>query len=319
MSNQLPHNDPDLKLARKLGQLRAEGKPLDSIDDPLITRLVQYKQQHDAVAEISSTQKENIWKRILSDAESSTNSSSLKLFHSSTIRWAAAAIVLIGALFGFLYVQLWSGPSLIVESGTTIISTDLRDGSSVTLRPHSKLWSLDREPTQLLYKLQGEARFEVTPRKNRTFVVQTDKGKVSVLGTTFTLSSWGNKMQVFLEEGTVKVQALQADSAVVLSPGETAIVTQAQSIPEVQTAEIREFTDWLSNELVFNNRAAQIIIQEIEQEFNISITLPDAVKDRQLSGQLPLQTLTVALEDLELVLGGQFIKKGDQRYTFVSN
>lgn len=318
MADQPSHNDKEVQLARLIKRARETGTPLEEIagDDPLITSLLSYKKQKEDSFEIDESEKEEVWKGIASETKPSSKTKITQLFGSKTIRWAAAAILLIAGLFSFVYLQIYQQPELVAKSATSIKSVQLSDGSTVTLRPHSRLYALEQKRNSHQYKLEGEARFKVTEDAERSFSVITETGRVSVLGTSFILSSWGKQMQVYLQEGSIRVKALQQDSSIVLEPGQSAAISDKKGIPRLQTANLKEFVDWLDKQIVFENRPAQHIVGELEQHFNISITLPPDVAVKKLTGQLSLRSLQTSLHDLEIVLGGTFVKTGDRNYTF---
>lgn len=317
MTDQLSHNDPDLRLAQQIQRVREEGTSLTRLDDPLIEQLLEYKQSKHHQLDLSYSDKKAVWQKIQAATESSTTIAPVtKLFNFETLRWAAAAVLLIGAIFSFVYIQFYQQPTLLAESGGSIQSVELGDGSTVTLRPYSKLFVVEQEISSERYKLQGEGLFEVSPNADRIFSVETEAGKVSVLGTKFTLSSWGNQLQVYLQEGSVKVEALQRDSAVVLNPGESVSIKNKSTIPKVKKASADEYLDWLDQQLIFDNKPAKEVAQELEQQFNISINLPDDISDSQLSGRLAIDSLSTSLDDLELVLGGTFTQTGNRSFRF---
>ena len=265
--------------------------------------------------DVNPDEKQEVWQQIASQTKGS-KATVTTLGSPSIMRWAAAAFVLIGALLGVFYLQFYQQPELIAQSEATINTTVLADGSTVTLRPYSVLYSIEQSNSKHQYKIEGEALFEVTSNQHRTFSVETATGRVSVLGTSFTVSSWGQQMQVFLQEGSVELEALDQDSSIILQPGQSASIADKNGLPTVQTAKVEEFLDWLDQELIFENKAVSLITGEIEQQFNINITLPTNIATNKLTGQLSLQNLETALRDLELVLGGKFAKTGPQRYTF---
>lgn len=318
MADQLPHNDDDLQLAQSIGRALEEGTSIDNIssDDTLLEVLLSYKKQKMDSFEIDKREKERLWKDIKSATQSSSVTKITHLFSTATFRWAAAAVLLIGTLITIFYLQFHQQPELLAESQTTIKSVRLTDGSTVMLRPHSQLYSLEQNRSTLRYKLEGEGLFKVSSDAERTFSVETEVGRVSVLGTSFTLSTWGKQMQVYLQEGSVKVEALQQDSSIVLKPGQSASVTDINTVPILQSASEEDFLDWLDHQLVFENKPAHLIIGELEQQFNISVTIPEEAGNKKLTGQLSLQSLETALRDLEIVLGGTFIKTDDRTYTF---
>lgn len=315
---QLPHNDPDLKLAQTIGRARANGTPLSELDDLLVQPLLEHREREHQ--RINSTDKQQVWQKITETTVSQNKKAPIyRLITPKNFRWAAAAVVLIAALFSFLYLEFWQQPELLAQSGDSIKTVQLADGSTVTLRPHSRLFEVKQTASILLYKLKGEALFEVTPKPHRTFSVKAKNGRVSVLGTRFILSSWGNRMRVFLDEGLVSVQPAQEDSAIMLHPGEAVSITGSGNINRIPNANAREFTDWLNRQLIFNSKPAKQIARELEQQFNISISLPGGIANNRLSGQLSLESLQASLNDLGLVLGGSFVSTGERGYSFQSN
>ena len=320
MTDQLPHNDPDLQLARQLGNQRADNSPLSDLDDPLIDQLLTYKKQKISDITIDTDDKKQVWDRIASATKPKSQSAKVTpLFSAKAIRWASAAILLIGAIFSFVYLNYLNQPQIIAQSQSAIQTVTLSDGSSVTLRPHSTLLGIEKSATSHQYRLKGEAIFDVTSEPDRTFQVETALGKVTVLGTRFSVSSWGKQMQVFLDEGSIEIIPAQTQKPIVLSPGQSASINSNKQVTVFKEANPNEYFDWIDGELIFENKAAKDITAELEQQFNITITLPKSIADDSLSGQLSLNNLELTLQDLELVLNGTFSKTGDQSYIFEAN
>jgi len=322
--NTLPENDRDLQLARRIGSYlvgelkRAEEK------DSLLDTLFEYKESRKhanrdlADSEIHS---DEIWEKISKATRPKENTANIYQLGRSatnfkTVR-AVAASLLIAAFIGFAtYLYMSQQPQLIASSSASIQTLTLEDGSRVTLRPYSSLEALNVSPGEHSYKLEGEAFFDVVQNSDRIFSVRAGNGKVRVLGTRFDLSNWGDQTQVYLEEGSIRFENLETEDSVTLSPGEAAEIGP-DNLLNSKPAEINEYTDWINRELTFRNKTAQYIFSEMEQEFNISITAPDSVLNARLSGSLSLGNIDESLEDLSLVLDGQFIKDGENSYSFV--
>ena len=320
MADQLPHNDSDLQLARKVGNHQLEKKSLSDIDNSLIEQLLTYKKQKISEISINPDDKQQVWDRIASATKSQKQKAKVTSISTATsIRWAAAALLIIGAIFSFVYLNYLNQPQIIAETQSSIKTVTLSDGSSVTLRPHTTLFEVAESAKSQQYRLEGEAIFDVTSNPDRTFQVTTTLGKVTVLGTRFSVSSWGRQMQVYLDEGSLEVLPVEAQNPFQLSPGESASISSRQQVTINQNVNPKEYFDWLDGELVFENTPLKDIIAEIEQQFNITITLPKTIAEDSISGQLPLNDLEMALQDLELVLNGEFSKTGEQSYTFGEN
>lgn len=318
MANQLPHDDENLRLALQVDRVHKTGESLGSLreNDSLMEPLLAYKQQRIGAFSIDEDEKQRTWEHVAAAIQSSSMEQAKRFWNRSVFRWTAAAVILVAALFSFIYLRYNQQATLVASAQTSITTTQLKDGSMVTLRPHSKLYLLAYGKSSQRYKLKGEGFFEVVHNAKRTFLVQTTTGKITVLGTTFTASSWGHGMQVYLKEGAVKVESLEGDSSVVLQPGQMATVATKESIPVVRSAVEKEFLDWLDQQMIFTNKPVARIIDELEHAFAVSISVDENVKNKKLTGRLSLENLDMALHDLGIVLGGTFIEKKEDVYTF---
>lgn len=315
----LPDNDPDLKLARRIGRYLEGESSLSGTDDSLLAQLLQYKQYSDTLSAEATVPSAGIWQKI--DRQTAGTADSRKQASSLSRKyiWAVAASLLIAAFAGLFYYLSLQEPVLLAESGSAIETVQLSDGSTVTLRPHSKLYEIEQSAETALFSLTGEAFFDVTSNPGRTFSVEAGNAKVSVLGTRFDLSSWGGSTQVYLEEGTIQFSSIQNQTSVILSPGQSSILSDSLEAPVVRAASAEEYTDWIDRQLVFTNRPARYVFNEVEQQFNISITAPANVMETQISsGGLSLEDRSVTLENLGLVLGGTFRPTGQNSYRFVA-
>lgn len=319
MSNhQLPDSDNDLMLARHIGSSLAEQRDLSNISDPLLDSLLSYKAERENTGVSESLDSQDMWNRIVSETKPD-GSNIYTLFGKNKSVWAAAAGILISALIGVFYYT--SQPQLIAESGREIATVALENGSTATLRPHSEIHLLSKNSKEIAYRLQGEAFFEVEKGDTRIFSVEAGSGEVRVLGTRFNLSSWGGQTQVYLEEGLIAFRHISADQTVKLEPGQSAQIKSDTNLIPRDTADVNpsEFTDWMNRELIFRNRTAGYVFSEFEQEFGIIIEASESVKSTSLSGGLALDDLEQSLQDLALVLNGEFTKVNQNTYKFESN
>lgn len=308
----LPENDADLLLARSLGNVLSEGRAFSELGDELVDLLVDHKDQEIYEYQHNHVPAEAIWSAI----QSKTSARVLPFYQrSSTLAWAAAAVVLIAAFIGFYWMSLGPVPQLLAQSDSTIQMISLEDGSEVTLRPYSKVFLLNADEQERTYSLEGEAFFDVVSDPDRPFSVSSGEGTVTVLGTRFNLSNWGNKTSVFLEEGSVRFSA--EGKEVILKPGERAFFGAGMmSEPEIASEAV--YTDWINNTIIFDGSSPDDVVAEIGQHYNISINI-DALKDRStIDGTLRLDSIDQTLEDLGLVLGGSFRETVEKKYTFIS-
>jgi transmembrane sensor len=116
----------------------------------------------------------------------------------------AAAVVAVLLWMGMFHFGKYSLP--VVTEIAQIDTIVLPDSSRVVLGSNSSLkYSFDKISKERLVQLQGEAIFDV--KKGRRFIVNFDGGRVRVLGTSFLVSAYSEKMsEVTCIDGRVQVR-----------------------------------------------------------------------------------------------------------------
>ncbi|MFA5667979.1 MAG: FecR domain-containing protein [Balneolaceae bacterium] len=313
------YSNLDKSFLQEIEMANQTGTPI-SDNDPIAQSLLKYRATQKATFESFTSGKQAVWEKIEEATKAGRKGNILSFITTSTAtqKWAAAAVIVVAILLSVVYNQAFQEPLLLAEAGNTIETVTLSDGSNVTLRPHSKLFSLSEKENKQTYELQGEAFFDVTSNKNRTFSVRSEDGQISVLGTRFNLSTWGNELRVYLEEGSVRVESTTSQDSLILKPGESASIKKGQA-PQMRNLSKETSTAWLNQNLIFNNRNVEDIIAELDLHFDITIEVPSAMLQQQLTGELSLESLPITLSDLGLVLGGTFTKTNSNSYLFNSN
>jgi len=177
-----------------------------------------------------------------------------------------AAILVIGfALF-----------TLINKNNIVSFKTDLAQSKTITL-PDNSIVKLN-ELSVIEYtnsnwdenrsiELKGEAFFDV--EKGKRFDVNTDFGKISVLGTEFNVLSRDSTFKVACFEGLVnviynnKITNLPAGTEFILSSGKVL----KSNIPIVEPY-------WLKNMSVFKDASFKDVIEELEKRYEIKVLYP---------------------------------------------
>jgi len=317
-----PHNDKNLELARRIDLLNRHAASSHSveIDDPLFDLLSEYKIQREETAKRVSGTPSEMWTAInkeLGDTQAEKKKKIYSLSFDNRAVWATAASIMVIILAGIIYFSIQTQPYLLASTQQKIESVTLSDGSTVMLRPYSKLFSLDADTDEQKYRLSGEAYFEVQYNPGRTFIVEAGNGLIEVLGTAFNLSSWGKQTQVYLAEGSINFQSVETGASAILEPGQSAAIDSSLNLETVKQATEEEFTDWMNKEITFNNRPAEYVFNELEQEFDIEISAPDSIYSVSLSGSLSLENRDRSFDYLEKVLGGSFQFGSEHTVRFV--
>lgn len=319
--------EADYKLAQKIKVILEEDRPVLSADDYLIDRIVDHKKNlHSAYQKEISESKRASWEVISSSIHHQKQNEPYSgteakihplLSRKSTLLKAAAVLIIAVFLTVFHFQGDFNQPEMLTQSDTEQVTYTLSDGSNVLLRPSSTLFEINRTNTEIRYKLEGEAYFNVNSNQDRRFIVEAGSGIVEVTGTSFNLREWSEETIVYLEEGSVRFTNSNGSEEVTLEPGDMAVARNDQSITNPVKAEAEQFLSWQQNQIVFENRTAESIIKELEYHYSIEIIAPEHIKDEVLGGSLSLENRSVSLENLGIVLGGKFSSIEGNTYQFV--
>jgi ferric-dicitrate binding protein FerR (iron transport regulator) len=320
----LPASDLDLKLAKALGKALESDEGLSSVQDPLLQELEVFKRSSiNEVLNTSEHDSQTMWANIEQQTINQAKTYQAAPVHTLKTRsinyrvWATAATVLIAAFIGLFWMT--NQPTMVLkgESFAQIEQVTLEDGSTVTLRPYSKLYSTDNNPTNRAYTIEGEAFFNVVSMPEHPFSVESIHGTVTVLGTRFNMSTWGEETLVYLEEGSVQLNSL-SDQELILKPGESAKLKTSGNIESLESTSAT-FLDWMNQVLVLERTPLASALNEIEQHYQIKITFTDSALENELiTGSIELSTVDSTLQDLGIILNGTFRLTNTDEYRFIS-
>jgi len=204
---------------------------------------------------------------------------------------AAAVLLLITAVF-----LLRPGADLeIMAAAGTTQRADLPDGSSVRLNA-ATTFAFTGSDADRVAELDGEAFFEVQ-KDGRPFTVNTPRGRVNVLGTSFNVYSRSGVMRVSCATGKVGVSFNDNSvDAHTLTPGQSVSIDARGEISLAPITDA-ESLDWLSGRSVFNARPLSEVIAELERQYDLDIQPPNNQDLNQIiQTAFPHDSLDLALE-----------------------
>ncbi len=200
-----------------------------------------------------------------------------------------AAILVIGFGLSFTYYSYATSTKLAENGKQTIFL--LPDNSEVVLNSGSEMeykkWNWDNNRS---LNLTGEAYFKVA--KGKKFQVITDLGKVSVLGTQFNVKSRKNRFDVTCYEGRVKVD--YQNQEVVITKGQTVSFENNLKIIEENISAIKP--TWTSKEMEFDKENLSNVIEEIQRQYNITISVSKIETNQLFTGKIPSNNIDVTLQ-----------------------
>lgn len=212
----------------------------------------------------------------------------IPFYRSKLIRVAAVLLIAAGLFFVFR-----PNPNVMqfAAFGETA-SVILPDDSKVALNSGSEIvfdesaWSGKRELT-----LKGEAYFKVA--KGKTFDVNTNLGKVTVVGTQFNVKAWNKRFEVECYEGKVKV--VVNDRETLLTPGTWVVFENGnpKGVPVLNKTQ----PTWTQGEMQFVSASLEEVAAEMERRFDIKIELKAKITET-VSGTFSATDLNETIETL---------------------
>jgi transmembrane sensor len=234
-----------------------------------------------------------------------------------------------------------------VEFDTVIVSgkgmrkkITLPDGTLVWLNADSKLSydsKLNEKGRRLVY-LVGEAFFDVAHQKNHTFIVQTNKVSIKVLGTAFNVKAYelDRVSEATLLRGSIELSLNnKSQQKILLKPSEKFALTENRKTSKDQKdllqdsedltlkieniAPVRiagqdyiEETSWKDDVLVFKNESLDELKPKLERWFNVQIEIGGNVpKSYRFTGIFKNENIEEALTAMQLIKPFHFKLKAD--------
>lgn len=210
-------------------------------------------------------------------------------------RWVAVAASVI--LLFSLSLLFFDTNKVIKTDFAETVSVELPDNSEVIVNAGSRIEYSDKKwKKERKVSLTGEAFFKVT--KGKTFDVETGLGTVTVIGTQFNIRQRNGLFEVYCYEGRVKV-TIQDKEAFLIGGQYLALVNG--ELREVSTFR-NTVPDWLNNESNFNNVPFNLVLEELERQFDVEVRIQSDISQKNFTGGFSHTNLESALESVTFPL-----------------
>lgn len=222
-----------------------------------------------------------IWNALLIHYTKPTeNATAFSVQNKSFILWKVASIAAsVALLFALSWIWIISGnkearglQAVMVPAGQRV-ELVLEDGTRVWLNSKSKLTyptSFGKKKREVI--LDGEGYFEVTKNEKAPFIVKTHKYDIKVLGTTFNISAYQNKLSAFetsLLEGAVEVFSSNNTDHVSLTPHEK--VTEINGTLRKDTISNMEHLRWREGLICLDDEPFYSLMKKFSVYYGIDI------------------------------------------------
>jgi transmembrane sensor len=241
---------------------------------------------------------------------------SLSLDWKRYLRVAAAIFLFAGlsSIIAFYLLDNNTSYSNQVFAESRVLEFDLPDGSHITLNTGSEIFYNDDFSNARSLKLSGEAFFNVKPDLEHPFTITTGKGKVTVLGTSFNVKETKtNRVEVFVETGTVKLEAQKGTEGLILKKGMIGESDgkSARFLKETNP----NYLAWKTLDFKFIDTNLIEIINELEEAYHVSIEYDKKdLEDLKLTTTYQNQSIDTIIQTICTAFKIDYSKKGEDFY-----
>lgn len=190
--------------------------------------------------------------------------------------WAqVAAAVAVLAIASFLIVPRVMTPVIsITEARDELRKMSLPDGTLVWLKGQSMLTYSGDVPNERHAILKGEALFEVAKDPSRPFIIACGDVSVRVVGTSFTLKSSPDSVQLLVLTGKVRMFTADDTTGILVLPDQQVTYTSVGSFTrQIGTPAVPEYVQASEYNMRFNDASLAQILNRIEKKFNTTVVL----------------------------------------------
>ena len=217
---------------------------------------------------------------------------------------------------GQIIYELVSTPKTVNrETSYNTIETPKGGQYKIVLPDSSRVWlnaaSSLKYPTNFsaenrMVELKGEAYFEVSPDKQRPFLVKNDRQLTRVLGTQFNISAYEEEetVKTTLVEGAVSVVPSSISSSgashlsTVLKPGEQSTMLNGKT--SVATVDLAPYISWKKGVFYFDETKLTEAMSQLSRWYDVEVVYSDKVSDTYFYGEISrTKTLSAVLAILQ--------------------
>lgn len=214
------------------------------------------------------------------------------------------AVASLAAVSAFFALSPRSGPAIAYE--TSIGESEritLDDGSEIELNTASRIAVAFSDEARSVEIKEGEAFFNVEKDRSRPFVVKTELAEITVTGTSFSVSTLGDRSSVHVLTGVVEVTPVDGQQATLLA-GDTIEIGADGSSTGVRRYDPSLVFAWRSGKARFRDEPLDKVVASLNRYFEAPIVLADSsLGGLPVTGEFDIRDRETAVEALTLVFG----------------
>jgi transmembrane sensor len=245
-------------------------------------QLQEFEDQFSESAEglvLEDQKKFDLKQRIYNQIQLTKGSIKLRIVNQFGMLMAAAAIITLIIFSISITSNDGSFEHFLSESEQVIARTGevrevtLSDGSVVTLNANSSLrFKKTFNGNTRDVTLEGEAFFQVTPDKQKPFLIHSGQLRTKVVGTSFNIAAYRKLKDIKVTVATGSVQVNQGNRLVaLLSPGTQVIFNKQSNKSQYKKVNQADYTSWRNGELIFKQATFQEIAVTLKQVYDYDL------------------------------------------------
>lgn len=220
---------------------------------------------------------ESLWGQAEQVGELRASRGHVQASRPSRKRWALAAGLAVVASLALVMVpkvQLWLASDH--QTGVAELrDVVLDDGSRVALDAQSAISVEYTGAQRTVTLLSGQGYFEVTPSRERPFVVKAEGVSVRVTGTTFSVGLSDAGVAVAVRSGSVKVSEPAKGTVADLTPGQQVRLSRAGAVTLDEVA-ADDVAVWRDRRLVVYDVPIRQVVEQIARHTKAVVVFADS-------------------------------------------
>jgi len=194
--------------------------------------------------------------------------------------------------------------SLYTDENQTL-EYELPDGSTVWLNRSSSLKypEVFEGNTREVY-LEGEAFFDISPDKEKPFIIHANNTLTRVVGTSFGIKAVKNSKEVVVtvSTGIINFSAEGKSGHIELKKGEQGICEPEQKKLEKNANPDPNLLAWKTKKLVFKQTPLTEVAKVIENSYHTPVSVDNSLTDLQITSTFDQLSLDEIMEIIEITL-----------------
>jgi len=211
-----------------------------------------------------------------------------------------AAMLAVVVVVSWLMSVLIGSKTITVQAGQTALASRLPDNSVVTLNKNASLaYPKQFKGNERSVTLEGEAFFNVTPNKQKPFIIHVNDVTVKVVGTSFNIKTIRGKTEVIVETGVVQV--MHNNHVVELRPAEKLITGGSDTAMQKEAVPDKLYNYYRTKEFVCNNTPLGSLVETLGEAYNVDIVIErKELRDLRITttfSNKPLDSILIVIEE----------------------